>query len=93
MRCARIASQIPGKDVKALESVLNARETLLKLIEQVEKHSPPQKEKILQALNSRGVMCHDLLDSLQEYLIEHRHESPVLQQEYDRNFAISACII
>ncbi|KTC80653.1 hypothetical protein Lche_2673 [Legionella cherrii] len=93
LRFARVASQLKGKEVEALEAIIDAKNIFLDLIERVENQSPPKKEEILNALKIRGAACDDQLNSLKEHLIEHHHESPLLQQEFDKHFALSTYTI
>ncbi|RUR23731.1 hypothetical protein ELY20_06895 [Legionella qingyii] len=86
---ARIASQIKGNEVEALNVVIKAKRNLNTVIKQVEQGQPPEQQKILKILNLRITACDNLLHSLQNVLIEHRHEDDVLQHEYDKLFALS----
>ncbi|WP_454782193.1 hypothetical protein [Legionella sp. WA2022007384] len=90
---ARVASQIKGKELKALEAVIEAKESLDEAINQVKEEVFPEKEKTLEALNLRLARCDDLLHSLQNVLIEHRHENEELQHEYDKLFALSTVVL
>ncbi len=89
MNFARIASQIKGKEVEALNAVIEAKKNLDEVIKRVKQGQSPEQEKILKILNSRQTACDGLLHSLQDVLIEHRHEDEELQHEYDKRFALS----
>ncbi|WP_392538219.1 tetratricopeptide repeat protein [Legionella sp. 227] len=93
LRFARVASQLKGKEVEALEAIIHAKNIFIDLIDRVENQSPPKKEEILNALKIRGAVCDTQLSSLKEHLIEHHHESPELQQEFDKHFALSTYTI
>ncbi|KTD76304.1 hypothetical protein [Legionella waltersii] len=89
---ARIASQIPGKEIEALNALFKAKSVLPSLMKRAEELPSPQKDEILQALDLRHTACGHLLDSLKECLIEHRHESAEFQQEYDKLFGLAASL-
>ncbi|MDR3502693.1 MAG: hypothetical protein P4L79_08935 [Legionella sp.] len=90
IRLARVAAQIVGQELEALEYTVTAKHALQILIDEVQKDESPDKEELLLMLDKRLIACQIQIDNLESYLIEHHVNNPLLQIEYEARFVVAA---
>jgi hypothetical protein len=90
IRLARVAAQISGKELEALEYAVAAKHALRLLTDEVQTDDAPDKEELMLMLDRRLSACQIQIDNLESYLIENHENNPLLELEYEARFGLVA---
>lgn len=93
LRLSRVASQMKGKELESLENALDAKQKLKELTLKIQNYQFPEKETFIQMLNKREIICQNQIDALKDHLVDYRHHSDALQQEYDNHYGITKSFV
>lgn len=87
IRLARVAAQICGKEIEALEYAIKAKHALQLLISEVQNDDSPDKEELILMLDRRLTACQMQIDILESYLLAHHENNTLSHIEYEEHFA------
>ncbi|WP_133137792.1 hypothetical protein [Legionella rowbothamii] len=90
IRMARVAAQIKGLELEALEYAVGAKHALQLLIDEVQKDDSPDKEELMLMLDRRLSACQIQIDNLESYLIDNHEKNRLLELEYEARFGYVA---